>query len=107
MASEASGPPARRRRRPRPRRAGRPAPAARWRCRILPPPASTTTASGRNAMSPVQWSDNAPIYRQLKEREIAMMLDGELKPGDALPAGRQVAADVRRHPTTGAGAYHE
>ena len=34
-------------------------------------------------MTAVQWSDGAPIYRQLKERVIAMMLDGVLKPGDA------------------------
>lgn len=36
-------------------------------------------------MTDIQWSDGAPIYRQLKERVIAMMLDGILKPGDALP----------------------
>ena len=41
-------------------------------------------------MSPIQWNDSAPIYRQLKERVIAMMLDGELKPGDALPYGKTV-----------------
>ena len=35
-------------------------------------------------MSAVQWSDGTPIYRQLKERVIALMLEGELKPGDAL-----------------------
>src|SRR3546814_10881537 len=40
------------------------------------------------AMSAVQWNDGAPIYRQLKERVIAMMLDGVLKPGDALPSVR-------------------
>ena len=31
-------------------------------------------------MSAVEWSDGAPIYRQLKERVVAMMLDGILKP---------------------------
>ncbi|HEY5849636.1 MAG TPA: GntR family transcriptional regulator, partial [Lysobacter sp.] len=29
-------------------------------------------------MTAIQWSDGAPIYRQLKERVIAMMLDGVL-----------------------------
>ena len=58
-------------------------------------------------MSPVQWSANAPIYRQLKERGIAMMLDGELKPGDALPSVRQVAADFHLHPITVSRAYQE
>ena len=46
-------------------------------------------------MAPVQWNDGAPIYRQLKERVIAMMLDGVLKPGDALPSVRQVAAEYQ------------
>ena len=58
-------------------------------------------------MSPVQWSDGAPIYRQLKERVVAMMLDGELKPGDALPSVRQVAADYQLNPITVSRAYQE
>ena len=41
----------------------------------------------------IAWSDSTPIYRQLKERVVAMVLDGELKSGDALPSVRQVAAD--------------
>src|SRR3546814_20205644 len=51
-------------------------------------------------MSAVQWNDGAPIYRQLKERVIAMMLDGVLKPGDALPSVRQVAAAYQLNPIT-------
>ena len=35
----------------------------------------------------VGWNDNTPIYRQLKERVVGMMLDGDLKAGDALLAG--------------------
>src|SRR3546814_19197285 len=58
-------------------------------------------------MSAVQWNDGAPIYRQLKERVIAMMLDGVLKPGDALPSVRQVAAEYRLNPITVSRAYHE
>lgn len=58
-------------------------------------------------MGPVQWSDGAPIYRQLKERVIAMMLDGELKPGDALPSVRQVAAEYQLNPITVSRAYQE
>ena len=38
------------------------------------------------------WNENRPIYLQLKERVVGMMLDGLLKPGDALPSVRQVAA---------------
>ena len=58
-------------------------------------------------MSDIQWSDGAPIYRQLKERVIAMMLDGVLKPGDALPSVRQVAADYQLNPITVSRAYQE
>ena len=58
-------------------------------------------------MSAVQWSDGTPIYRQLKERVIALMLEGELKPGDALPSVRQVAADYQVNPITVSRAYQE
>ena len=58
-------------------------------------------------MSAIQWNDGAPIYRQLKERVIAMMLDGVLKPGDALPSVRQVAAEYQLNPITVSRAYQE
>ena len=58
-------------------------------------------------MSGIQWSDSAPIYRQLKERVIAMMLDGQLRPGDALPSVRQVAAEYQLNPITVSRAYQE
>ncbi|WP_449448317.1 GntR family transcriptional regulator [Thermomonas brevis] len=58
-------------------------------------------------MNAVEWSDSAPIYRQLKERVVAMMLDGILKPGDALPSVRQVAAEYQLNPITVSRAYQE
>jgi GntR family transcriptional regulator len=58
-------------------------------------------------MTAIQWSEGAPIYRQLKERVIAMMLDGVLKPGDALPSVRQVAAEYHLNPITVSRAYQE
>ncbi|MBL8260862.1 MAG: GntR family transcriptional regulator [Xanthomonadaceae bacterium] len=58
-------------------------------------------------MTAIQWSDGAPIYRQLKDRVIAMMLDGLLKPGDALPSVRQVAAEYQLNPITVSRAYQE
>lgn len=58
-------------------------------------------------LTAIQWSDGAPIYRQLKERVIAMMLDGVLKPGDALPSVRQVAAEYQLNPITVSRAYQE
>jgi GntR family transcriptional regulator len=58
-------------------------------------------------MTAIEWSDGAPIYRQLKERVVAMLLDGVLKPGDALPSVRQVAAEYRLNPITVSRAYQE
>ncbi|GIX35796.1 MAG: GntR family transcriptional regulator [Lysobacteraceae bacterium] len=55
----------------------------------------------------VQWSDNRPIYLQLKEKVVGMILDGVLKPGDALPSVRQVAADFQLNPITVSRAYQE
>jgi len=55
----------------------------------------------------IAWSDNSPIYRQLKERVVGMMLDSLLKPGDALPSVRQIAADYQLNPITVSRAYQE
>lgn len=55
----------------------------------------------------IAWSDSTPIYRQLKERVVAMVLDGELKEGDALPSVRQVAAEYQLNPITVSRAYQE
>ncbi len=53
------------------------------------------------------WHDNTPIYRQLKARVVEMMLDGLLKPGDALPSVRKIAADFQLNPITVSRAYQE
>ena len=58
-------------------------------------------------MTDMQWSDDAPIYRQLKERVITNMLDGLIQPGQALPSVRQVAADYQLNPITVSRAYQE
>ena len=47
-----------------------------------------------------EWSDGQPIYRQLRDRVVAMILDGVLKEGDPLPSVRNVAADYRVNPLT-------
>lgn len=46
------------------------------------------------------WNSNEPIYIQLKDRIVRMMLDGTLKDGDALPSVRQIAADYQINPLT-------
>ena len=48
----------------------------------------------------LDWNDAQPIYRQLRDRVVAMMLDGDLRDGDVLPSVRQVAADLRVNPLT-------
>jgi len=58
-------------------------------------------------MSDPQWNDNTPIYRQLKERIMAMMLDGVLTPGDGLPSVRQIAAEYQLNPLTVSRTYQE
>ena len=55
----------------------------------------------------IGWNDNAPIYRQLKDRVIGMMHDGVLKAGDALPSVRQIAAEYQLNPITVSKAYQE
>jgi GntR family transcriptional regulator len=47
-----------------------------------------------------EWNDSQPIYRQLRDRIVAMILDGVLKEGDPLPSVRNVAADYRINPLT-------
>src|SRR2546426_10674210 len=47
-----------------------------------------------------EWNDSQPIYRQLRDRVVAMILDGVLKEGDSLPSVRTVAADYRLNPLT-------
>jgi GntR family transcriptional regulator len=53
------------------------------------------------------WNDNQPIYRQLRDRVVAMILDGVLKEGDPLPSVRTVAADYRVNPLTVLKSYQE
>jgi GntR family transcriptional regulator len=47
-----------------------------------------------------QWDDSLPIYRQLRDRVVAMILEGILKEGDPLPSVRNVAAEYRVNPLT-------
>ena len=46
------------------------------------------------------WHGSRPIYRQLRDRVVAMILDGELKEGDPLPSVRAVSAEYRVNPLT-------
>jgi GntR family transcriptional regulator len=54
-----------------------------------------------------EWNDSQPIYRQLRDGVVALILDGVLKEGDPLPSVRTVAADYRVNPITVLKAYQE
>lgn len=54
-----------------------------------------------------EWNDGQPIYRQIRDRVVAMILDGILKEGDALPSVRSVAAEYRVNPLTVLKSYQE
>jgi len=54
-----------------------------------------------------EWNDSQPIYRQLRDRVVAMILDGVLKEGDPLPSVRNVAAENRVNPLTVLKGYQE
>lgn len=55
----------------------------------------------------ITWNDSTPIYRQLRDRVVAMILDGVLKQGDPLPSVRQVAGEFQINPITVSKAYQE
>jgi GntR family transcriptional regulator len=54
-----------------------------------------------------EWNDSQPIYRQLRDRVVAMILDGVLNEGDPLPSVRTVAAEHRVNPITVLKGYQE
>jgi GntR family transcriptional regulator len=54
-----------------------------------------------------QWRDDQPIYRQIRDRVIAMILDGSLKEGEPLPSVRTVAVDLQVNPLTVSKAYQD
>jgi|SRR4051812_4302136 len=54
-----------------------------------------------------EWNNSQPIYRQLRDRVVAMILDGVLKEGDPLPSVRNVAAEYRINPLTVLKGYQE
>ncbi len=54
-----------------------------------------------------KWNDDLPIYRQLRDRVVAMILEEVLVDGDALPSVRNVAAEYRLNPLTVLKGYQE
>ena len=54
-----------------------------------------------------EWNDSQPIYRQIRDRVVAMILDGLIKEGDPLPSVRNVATESRVNPLTVLKAYQQ
>jgi GntR family transcriptional regulator len=54
-----------------------------------------------------EWNDSQPIYRQIRDRVVAMILDGLLQEGDPLPSVRNVATESRVNPLTVLKAYQQ
>lgn len=54
-----------------------------------------------------QWTDDRPIYLQLKDQILAMIMDGILSEGEALPSVRKVAVEYQINPITASKAYAE
>jgi GntR family transcriptional regulator len=55
----------------------------------------------------IEWNDNQPIYRQLRDQVVERILDGSFAEGDAVPSVRQVASDYKINHLTVAKAYQE
>jgi GntR family transcriptional regulator len=58
-------------------------------------------------MTDREWNDQQPIYRQLRDRVVALVLDGLLGEGDPLPSVRNVATEFRINPLTVLKAYQQ
>lgn len=55
----------------------------------------------------IEWNDSQPIYRQLRERVVGLILTGIFKEGDSLPSVRQIASDYQINHITVTKAYQE
>ena len=58
-------------------------------------------------MVAIKWNDQQPIYKQLKEKVVELIIDGEVSEGEAVPSVRQVASDYQINPLTVSKAYQE
>lgn len=53
------------------------------------------------------WTEDQPIYRQLKDKVVSAIMEGSLREGEALPSVRNVAVDMQINPITASKAYQE
>src|SRR5207244_3615686 len=74
---------------------------------ISPSPKNLSRKGSLDQMMDRDWNDSQPIYRQLRDRVVAMILDGVLNEGDPLPSVRTVAAEYRVNPLTVLKSYQQ
>ena len=55
----------------------------------------------------LDWRDDVPIWKQIKDRLQAAILDGTFKEGEAIPSVRQLALELRVNPLTVSRAFSE
>jgi len=55
----------------------------------------------------ITWNDEQPIYRQLRDKMVGLILDGVYREGDPIPSVRQVSSDYQINHLTVAKAYQE
>lgn len=48
----------------------------------------------------INWNNKEPIYLQLRDRLVELIMDGVLLEGDALPSVRQISSEQRINPIT-------
>ena len=48
----------------------------------------------------INWNNKEPIYLQLRDRLVELIMDGLLLEGDALPSVRQISSEQRINPIT-------
>lgn len=58
-------------------------------------------------MISLNYRDHAPLYEQVKEGFIRLIVTGALSPGDQLPSVRELASELSINPNTIQSAYRE
>lgn len=54
-----------------------------------------------------QWKEDQPIYRQLRDRVIELIIEGVFAEGDAVPSVRQISVDYSINHLTVSKAYQQ
>ena len=55
----------------------------------------------------LDWRDDIPIWKQIKDRLVAAIMDGTFSEGEAIPSVRQLALELRVNPLTVSRAFAE